>query len=217
MALRRDRRRRASCRPQGHNRLRSMIETRPDWCISRQRAWGVPIAVFVDKATGELLRDPTVIERIADAFEKEGADAWYHAPARSASSATTTTPTTTSRSTTSSTSGSTPARPTPSCSSARTATCNGRPSLYLEGSDQHRGWFHSSLLESCGTRGRAPYDAVLTHGFVARRAGPQDVEVARQRASRRRTSCKPVRRRHPAPLGGRAPTTPRTCASARRS
>ena len=66
--------------PQGRNRLYSMIETRPDWCISRQRAWGVPIAVFVNKQTGELLRDPAVVERIAAAFEQEGADAWFASP-----------------------------------------------------------------------------------------------------------------------------------------
>ncbi len=148
----------------GKTRLRSMIETRPDWCISRQRAWGVPIAVFVEKATGEPLRDPAVVERIARAFEAEGADAWWtHDPQdflgpdyRSAAyekvddildvwfeSG-----------------------------STHAFVLEQRPELkwpadlYLEGSDQHRGWFHSSLLESCGTRGRAPYDAILTHGFV---------------------------------------------------
>jgi isoleucyl-tRNA synthetase len=150
--------------PQGRNRLYSMIETRPDWCISRQRAWGVPIAVFVNKQTGELLRDPSVVERIAAAFEQEGADAWFASP---------------------------PARFLGNAynpadyeqvmdivdvwfesGSTHSFVLEGNPdlawpaSLYLEGSDQHRGWFHSSLLESCGTRGRAPFDAVLTHGFV---------------------------------------------------
>jgi isoleucyl-tRNA synthetase len=148
----------------GYNRLYSMIESRPDWVISRQRAWGVPIAVFVDKKSGDVLRDPDVIERIAQAFEAEGADAWYASP---------------------------PARflgnkydPVDyeqvkdivdvwfDSGSTHAFVLEKRPdlkwpaSLYLEGSDQHRGWFHSSLLESCGTRGRAPYDAVLTHGFV---------------------------------------------------
>ncbi len=148
----------------GQNRLRSMIETRPDWCISRQRAWGVPIAVFVDKKTGEPLRDPAVCERIARAFEGEGADAWWtRDPAEFLG----------------------PDRDPADfekvddildvwfeSGSTHAFVLEQRPELkwpadlYLEGSDQHRGWFHSSLLESCGTRGRAPYDAVLTHGFV---------------------------------------------------
>ena len=148
----------------GKNRLRSMIEARPDWTVSRQRAWGVPIAIFVHKATGDVLRDPEVVERIAQAFEAEGADAWWTRD------------------------------PQEFLGNAYVAddyekiddildvwfesgcthatVLEQRPelkwpaTLYLEGSDQHRGWFHSSLLESCGTRGRAPYDAVLTHGFV---------------------------------------------------
>ena len=148
----------------GRNRLYAMIEQRPDWCISRQRAWGVPIAVFVDRKTGEPLRDAAVVERVAQAFEAEGADAWYTSdPKRFLGNAY-----------------------SPEDyeqvkdivdvwfdSGSTHAFClEQRPdlqwpaSLYLEGSDQHRGWFHSSLLESCGTRGRAPYDAVLTHGFV---------------------------------------------------
>jgi len=149
---------------QGQTRLRSMIEARPDWCISRQRAWGVPIAVFVNKGTGELLRDQAVFDRIAQAFEEEGGDAWFNSP---------------------------PARFLGNdydaedyeqvrdivdvwfdSGSTHAFVLEDRDdlqwpaSLYLEGSDQHRGWFHSSLLQSCGTRGRAPYDAVLTHGFV---------------------------------------------------
>ncbi|MGQ0664051.1 MAG: isoleucine--tRNA ligase [Pseudomonadota bacterium] len=148
----------------GRNRLRSMIETRPDWCISRQRAWGVPIAVFVARGTGEPLRDQAVIERIADAFAAEGADAWYTSdPQRFLG----------------------PGYRSEDyeqvmdivdvwfeSGATHSFVLESRPdlkwpaSLYLEGSDQHRGWFHSSLLESCGTRGRAPYEAVLTHGFV---------------------------------------------------
>jgi isoleucyl-tRNA synthetase len=150
--------------PQGRNRIRAMIETRPDWCISRQRAWGVPIAVFVDKVTGELLRDGDVIERIARAFEVRGADAWYDTdPAEFLG----------------------PDRDPDRFEQVRdivdvwfeSGSTHGfvleeradlcwPADLYLEGSDQHRGWFHSSLLESCGTRGRAPFNAVLTHGFV---------------------------------------------------
>jgi isoleucyl-tRNA synthetase len=148
----------------GYNRLRSMIETRPDWCVSRQRAWGVPIAVFVNKATGEPLRDPEVMVRVVEAFKAEGADSWFESP---------------------------PERFLGNKHKAadyeqvrdildvwfdsgctHVFTLEGNPDLkwpadlYLEGSDQHRGWFHSSLLESCGTRGRAPYDGVLTHGFT---------------------------------------------------
>jgi isoleucyl-tRNA synthetase len=148
----------------GRNRIRSMIETRPDWCVSRQRAWGVPIAVFVHKVTGEVLRDPEVVERVARAFEEEGADAWWtRDPQEFLGNAY-------------------PAQDyekvddildvwfDSGCTHA--TVLEQRPelrwpaSLYLEGSDQHRGWFHSSLLESCGTRGRAPYECVLTHGFV---------------------------------------------------
>ncbi len=150
--------------PQGKTRLASMIEQRPDWCISRQRAWGVPIAVFVNRRTGDPLRDQSVIDRIVAAVEVEGADAWFASPperflgpehqAREWEKVTDIVDVWFD-------SGSTHAY-----------VLEQRPelkwpaSLYLEGSDQHRGWFHSSLLESCGTRGRAPYEAVLTHGFV---------------------------------------------------
>jgi isoleucyl-tRNA synthetase len=149
----------------GQNRLRGMIADRPDWVISRQRAWGVPIAVFVNEETGKILNDSKVNQRITDSFSKEGADAWFADGAA--------------------TrflgddynsqdweqvgdildvwfdSGCTHAF----CLEQR-PDLKWPADLYLEGSDQHRGWFHSSLLESCGTRGRAPYDAVLTHGFV---------------------------------------------------
>jgi isoleucyl-tRNA synthetase len=148
---------------QGRNRIGSMIAARPDWCISRQRAWGVPITVFVHKSTGQPLRDPDVVARIVDAFTQEGADAWYSSP---------------------------PSRflgpdrdPADyeqvmdivdvwfesGSTHAFVLEARGLPwpaDLYLEGSDQHRGWFHSSLLEAVGTRGVAPFKAVLTHGFV---------------------------------------------------
>jgi isoleucyl-tRNA synthetase len=148
----------------GQKRLRGMIETRPDWCVSRQRAWGVPITVFVHKKTGEPLRDQAVLDRVADAVEVEGADAWFASdPSRFLSDE----------------HDAADYEPVTDIldvwfdsGCTHTFVLEAREelqwpaSLYLEGSDQHRGWFHSSLLESCGTRGRAPYDAVLTHGFV---------------------------------------------------
>ncbi len=148
----------------GKERLKSMIETRPDWCVSRQRVWGVPIPVFISKKTNEILVDDEVTENIANIFEKEGADCWFEDDTQKFlgdkykssdylklndivevwfdSGAT------------------------------HSYVLEKRPdlkwpaSMYLEGSDQHRGWFHSSLLESCGTRGRAPFESILSHGFV---------------------------------------------------
>ncbi|WP_188064492.1 isoleucine--tRNA ligase [Sphingobium sp. KCTC 72723] len=146
------------------NRIRSMVEGRPDWVISRQRAWGVPIALYVHRKSGQYLVDPAVNARIIEAFKGAGADAWFGADHASLLG--------------------------PDydlndyevvndildvwfdSGSTHSFVVEGRygpdarADLYLEGSDQHRGWFQSSLLESCGTRGRAPYDAVLTHGFA---------------------------------------------------
>lgn len=144
-------------------RLTSMVAQRPDWCISRQRSWGVPIAVFVEKRSGEVLRDPDVMARVVEAFRKRGADAWYETdPAEFLG----------------------PDRNPEEyeqvfdivdvwfesgCSHRfvlRQEGVNFPADLYVEGSDQHRGWFQSSLLESVGVEGVAPYKAVVTNGFV---------------------------------------------------
>jgi isoleucyl-tRNA synthetase len=155
---------------QGKTRLQSMIANRPDWCISRQRAWGVPIAVFVNKKSGELLRDQAVIDRIVEAFMTEGADAWFASqPSRFLGNKYDPDDYEQIRDIVDVwfDSGSTHAFVLEHATRADPAWDLTSPAdLYLEGSDQHRGWFHSSLLESCGTRGRAPYKAVLTHGFT---------------------------------------------------
>ena len=148
----------------GKERLMAMVEGRPDWCVSRQRVWGVPLPIFVNKKTKEPLRDSKVIERIASIYEKEGSDCWFtDEPKRFLGE-----------------------DYDPSdyeklndivevwfdSGSTHSFVLEQRKDLkwpadmYLEGSDQHRGWFHSSLLESCGTRGRAPFDKILSHGFV---------------------------------------------------
>ena len=150
--------------PKGKERLLSMVEGRPDWCVSRQRTWGVPLPILMNKKTKEPLRDKEVINRIADIFEKEGSDCWFTDNIErflgdkynkndyekitdivevwfdSGS--------------------------THSFVLEKRKDLKWPADMYLEGSDQHRGWFHSSLLESCGTRGRAPFESILSHGFV---------------------------------------------------
>jgi len=154
---------------QSKNRIKSMVEGRPDWCISRQRPWGVPIAIFVNKETGQPLKDAEINQRIQDIFKEEGSDAWFKRPAQDfmgnkyeasdyeqirdvvdvwfESGVT------------------------------QEFVLNHTPSLrypadlYLEGSDQHRGWFQSSLLTACANKGSAPFKTVLTHGFLVDQNG----------------------------------------------
>jgi len=148
----------------GKERLLSMVEGRPDWCVSRQRVWGVPLPIFIDKKTKEPLRDQKIIDRIASIYEKQGSDCWFTDDPKvflgddydpndyeklndivevwfdSGS--------------------------THSFVLEKRKDLKWPADMYLEGSDQHRGWFHSSLLESCGTRGKAPFKSILSHGFV---------------------------------------------------
>ena len=153
----------------GRNRIRAMVEGRPDWCVSRQRAWGVPITVFVNKNTGDVLRDERVMKRIVEAVSKDGTDVWFSADPQvflgSDFSA----------------SDYEPVRDILDVwfdsGSTHAFVLEQRPELkwpadlYLEGSDQHRGWFHSSLLTSCMINGVPPYKALLTHGFVVDGSG----------------------------------------------
>ncbi len=148
----------------GRNRIQAMIEQRPDWCISRQRQWGVPLGLFLHKETREVLKDQAVIDRVSEAFMKEGGDAWLTSPPERFLG---------NKYKTEEWEQVTDIVEVWFDSGSTHAFClEQRPDLkwpadlYLEGSDQHRGWFHTSLLESSGTRGRAPFDAVLTHGFV---------------------------------------------------
>ena len=148
----------------GKNRLRSMIETRPDWCISRQRFWGVPIPIFVHKKTGKPLVDKEVFDKIEEIFKQEGSDAWFTKKSQDFLGSKYNENDFTKVNDIVEVwfdSGS-----THSYVLEKREDLKWPADMYLEGSDQHRGWFHSSLLHSCGTRGRAPYESILCHGFV---------------------------------------------------
>jgi isoleucyl-tRNA synthetase len=156
----------------GRNRLYSMIETRPDWVLSRQRAWGVPLTCFTKKGAlptdaDFLLKSAAVNERIAKAFENEGADAWYNENSKNRFLEGIVDPNEYDQVydilDVWFDSGSTHAFV---LKEREDGSDDGLADLYLEGTDQHRGWFHSSMLQSCGTNGRAPYRGVLTHGFT---------------------------------------------------
>tara|TARA_B100002003_G_scaffold34568_1_gene29888 strand:- start:189 stop:1550 length:1362 start_codon:yes stop_codon:yes gene_type:complete len=141
-----------------------MIETRPDWCVSRQRVWGVPLPIFVKKKSGKVLIDDDVFENITKIFEKEGSDCWFSDNPQKFLGKKYKTEDYKKSSDIVEVwfdSGS-----THSYVLEKREDLKWPASMYLEGSDQHRGWFHSSLLESCGTRGKAPFESILSHGFV---------------------------------------------------
>jgi isoleucyl-tRNA synthetase len=166
----------------GENRIKGMVANKPDWVLSRQRAWGVPLSIFVRKDGHEILFDDDVNARIADAYEREGGDAWFAKGAKErflgAKHDAATYDKVDDLVEVWFDSGSTHAfvledpEHFPGLAGIRRTIDGGEDIvMYLEGSDQHRGWFQSSLLESCGTRGRAPFDVVLTHGFTLDESG----------------------------------------------
>ncbi len=181
----------------GENRIRGMVEGRPDWVVSRQRAWGVPITVFRNSETGEVIPSPKfakskeLIRRIADAFDDEGADVWFADDAKERFLDGLVDDTAEWEQVRDIldvwfNSGSTHAfvlddpKHFPGLAGVKRQRDGGKDRvMYLEGSDQHRGWFQSSLLESCGTRARAPYDIVLTHGFILDEKGEEKMSKSK--------------------------------------
>jgi isoleucyl-tRNA synthetase len=168
--------------PSGENRIKGMVANKPDWVLSRQRAWGVPLSIFVRKDAHEILFDDDVNARIADAYEREGANAWFAegakerflGPKHDANAYDKVDDLVEVWFDSGSTHAFVLEDPEhfPGLAGIRRAIDGGEDTvMYLEGSDQHRGWFQSSLLESCGTRGRAPFDVVLTHGFTLDESG----------------------------------------------
>jgi isoleucyl-tRNA synthetase len=158
----------------GKERIANMIATRPDWCISRQRDWGVPVVAMYCDGCGEPIASEALCAHVADVFEREGADAWYRRPAAELVPPGTRCPKC----------GGTTFRPETDILDVwfdsgvswkavveRRAELGGHADLYLEGSDQHRGWFHSALLTGVAVEGRAPYDVVITHGFFVDGSG----------------------------------------------
>jgi len=202
----------------GRDRIYGMVENRPDWCISRQRLWGVPITMFYCKECDSELMTPEILDHVVGLVRAHGADVWFEREANDLVP---------------------PGTRCPKCGGkefkketnildvwfdsgvSHAAVLENRPNLtspadmYMEGNDQHRGWFHSSLLECVGTRGRAPYKNVLTHGFVVDGEGKKMSSPSGTSSTPRRSSMNTVPRS--SGFGWPPRITPRTSGSPERS